>query len=123
MSNVATVEETQESKKNKPTVGEELFLVHLKRCRDEEEDHDHITLGRTATPRKRTAFTVGEELWEIHVKRSRGMEEEEEDEAGSNNGSQHHEQDGKRTTATNKVEESKCTRYNLRSKDGSTKKA
>jgi hypothetical protein len=57
--------------KDKPvSVGEELYLVHLRRHKGEEpreEDYDH------EAPRKRQ-HDVGEELWEVHVKRSRGIE-------------------------------------------------
>jgi hypothetical protein len=52
-----------------PTVGEELWNVHLRRQNEvetTEEDFDH-------SPRKRT-HSVGEELWGIHIKRSRGID-------------------------------------------------
>jgi hypothetical protein len=46
----------------KTTVGEELYLVHLRRSAGE---------SRNGSPRKRS-HSVGEELWEVHIKRSRG---------------------------------------------------
>jgi len=54
----------------KPTLGEELFLVHLSRHKNEapsEDDFDHDL------PRKR-ARSIGEELWEVHMQRSKGLE-------------------------------------------------
>jgi hypothetical protein len=61
------------------TVGEELYLVHLRRHEGEEpkaEDFDH-----TQTPTKRDrGLSAGEELWQIHLKRSRGEEVDEEKE-------------------------------------------
>lgn len=99
----------EETKKDRPTVGEELFLVHLRRCRDEEDDHDH-----EEGPRKRSASTIGEELWEIHLKRSRGMEgsldRDEDDVASGSSGN-------KKAISSPSKGETKCTRYNLRNKD------
>ena len=58
--------------KAKATAGEELFLVHLKRqeqCEDDEEDHDY------PTPRlRKPKHSIGEELFSIHQKRLRGLE-------------------------------------------------
>jgi hypothetical protein len=114
---MSKADDSEESNKNKPTVGEELFLVHLRRCRQEEEDHDHLE----ASARKRSPSTVGEELWEVHLKRSRGLGEhrEEEETLSSDNGS-HEEKKAMLSSAT--AEEPKCRRYNLRSKDASPKK-
>ena len=52
---------------NQRTVGEELFLVHLHRQLQEEDD--------TIIPRIRSR-SVGEELYEIHLKRAQGIEPE-----------------------------------------------
>jgi hypothetical protein len=64
--------EISSSSKAKPeTVGEELYLVHLRRHEGEEprvEDFDFEN-----PPRKRS-YSTGEELWNVHVKRSRGLE-------------------------------------------------
>lgn len=54
-------------KDGKPTVGEELFLVHLSRKVPPEEDFD------IDSPRKRSR-SVGEELWGVHLKRTEGLE-------------------------------------------------
>eukprot|EP01083_Nonionella_stella_P226534 804385_1 len=56
------------------TVGEELWLVHLKRQKYEDDDtYDRI-------PRKRRNHkSVGEELYEIHLKRSQGFDQQEGD--------------------------------------------
>ncbi|CAB9526534.1 expressed unknown protein [Seminavis robusta] len=51
---------------NKPTVGEELFLVHLSRDKGEDPDYDHEN-------RKKRSRSIGDELWEVHVKRSKGV--------------------------------------------------
>jgi hypothetical protein len=54
---------------DKPTKGEELFLIHLNRFNKKgptEDDFDH------EKPRKRSR-SVGEELWEVHIKRSNGL--------------------------------------------------
>ena len=53
------------------TVGEELYLVHLRRHEGEEprpEDFDFENL-----PKKRSS-SVGEELWNVHMKRSKGID-------------------------------------------------
>lgn len=136
----------EDKKKDKPTVGEELFLVHLKRLHREEEaegdvdvvdDHDYLITTSGTSQRKRSGSTVGEELWQIHCKRSRGMSEEGEydrDDVNEVDSDEHHKQ--KKTVAsistsspTTSVKskdvggEFKCTRYNLRHKDvSSTKK-
>ena len=52
------------------SVGEELYLVHLRREQGRERSEDDFDC---ATPRKR-AHSVGEELWDIHLKRSRGLD-------------------------------------------------
>jgi hypothetical protein len=108
------------STKDKHTVGEELFLVHLKRCREEElEQQDHDILG-PSPPRKRSNSKVGEELWEIHLKRSQGRVMEED--LGQDEGIDDTSLEKKEVSAP--LYEAKiCTRYNLRSKDAPRKKA
>lgn len=53
----------------KRSIGEELFLVHLKRKspEDDEEDHDE----EEKHVRRRVGKSIGEELYQIHLKRSR----------------------------------------------------
>ena len=53
----------------KRTIGEELYLIHLKRQREHEEDYNIVEI-----PRKRSR-SIGEELYEIHLKRSQGSGE------------------------------------------------
>lgn len=89
------------------TPGEELYLVHLRRLREEDDDHDYL-------PRKRRSSSVGEELWEVHRRRSQGMEED------IDRGSE--EIKHIVSTPQKKPDAPKC-RYNLRSKDSATKKA
>jgi len=60
----------------KPTLGEELFLVHLNRNAGKpvsEQDFDTVMSSQSPTSRKRSR-SVGEELWEVHVRRSQGLE-------------------------------------------------
>ena len=58
--------------KEKRSVGEELFLVHLNRYKEKRaEDFDH-----DPKPPRKVDMTVGEELWRVHCKRQRGIEEE-----------------------------------------------
>lgn len=61
------VEDDSSVQENKRTVGEELFLVHLKRKapKDEEEDYDE----EPPIERKRKS-SIGEELYQVHLKRS-----------------------------------------------------
>ena len=61
----------------KPTVGEELFLVHLSRFAREERDPNDFDREAIHTV---TGKTVGEELWEIHCKRMQGLDDEEDTE-------------------------------------------
>ena len=99
------------------TPGEELYLVHLQRFRDDEDDHDIL-------PCKRRCSSVGEELWEIHKRRSQGMDDEMDRDIEDI-----HLVDEKRkypknavvtltSTSEKKSEAPKC-RYNLRSRDSS----
>lgn len=102
------------------TPGEELYLVHLQRFRDEEDDHDLL-------PRKRRSSSVGEELWEVHKRRSQGLNDELDRDTEDS-----HIVDEKRkypehavVTLTSEHEKKsdapKC-RYNLRSRDRSITK-
>jgi hypothetical protein len=86
------------------TVGEELYLVHLQRQR-EDANND------AEQHRKRDHRTIGEELWEIHSKRSRGRQDNDRDEL--------HVEDGHSSdNSTHEVVSAgqKCP-YNLRSRD------
>jgi|EP00979_Chaetoceros_neogracilis_P008274 hypothetical protein len=56
----------------KKTIGEELFLVYLKRRLPEEEEED-LDLEPHRRVRSRS---IGQELYEVHLKRSQGMEED-----------------------------------------------
>ena len=60
--------------KKAQSLGEELFLVHLRRDARTERQGDDYDYGN---PRKHGR--IGEELWEIHLKRSRGISQKEED--------------------------------------------
>jgi hypothetical protein len=82
------------------TVGEELYLVHLRRHEGDEpkvEDFDFTTTPNP-TPRDRS-LSAGEELWRIHLQRSQGVE-----------GGEEKEEDLLRK------EETKPCRYNLRTR-------
>lgn len=58
----------------KPTIGEELFLVHLSRDRGGQWSEDDFD---SESPRKRNrSVSVGEELWNVHLCRNRGMEQD-----------------------------------------------
>ncbi|KAL3916692.1 MAG: hypothetical protein SGILL_005061 [Bacillariaceae sp.] len=109
------------SKKDKPTVGEELFLVHLKRCREEELEQQQRDCGIIPPARKRSNSTVGEELWEIHLRRSQGLNEEDDRDVEEHASST--ESMEKKASASIKNEAKACARYNLRSKDAPRKKA
>ena len=54
----------------KTTIGEELYLIHLKR-RSGNDDNDEISI-EDPLPRKRSR-SIGEELYEVHIKRSEGL--------------------------------------------------
>ena len=52
----------------KKTIGEELWLIHLKRYHPTPEDLD------TPPPKSRTrSKSIGEELYEVHLKRCKGL--------------------------------------------------
>ena len=50
---------------DKKTVGEELWLIHLKRHTPTLEDYD--------VPKRKRAKSIGQELYQIHLKRSQGV--------------------------------------------------
>lgn len=102
----------------KPTTpGEELYQVHLRRLREEEDDHDYV-------PRKRRSSSVGEELWEVHRRRNLGIEDDlDRDIEETDNSDKKDKKDLMNTTPAKKSDAPKCSRYNLRSKDVSIKKA
>lgn len=85
-----------ETEEKPETVGEELYLVHLRRHEGEDPRPEDFDLD--SSPKKRSS-SIGEELWNVHVKRSRGMEPDEE-------------KDAQETLK----EESKPCRYNLRTR-------
>lgn len=65
---------------DKPSLGEELFLVHLNRFDQEERspddfDRDEVNGGSSPCQRERS-LSRGEELWHVHCKR---MEQSEPD--------------------------------------------
>eukprot|EP00814_Leptocylindrus_danicus_P002613 CAMPEP_0116033774 /NCGR_PEP_ID=MMETSP0321-20121206/19196_1 /TAXON_ID=163516 /ORGANISM="Leptocylindrus danicus var. danicus, Strain B650" /LENGTH=114 /DNA_ID=CAMNT_0003509927 /DNA_START=139 /DNA_END=483 /DNA_ORIENTATION=- len=60
-----SVSANQTAKRNRISVGEELWEIHLARSGSTLEDSSDIA------PRKRSR-SVGEELWEVHLKRSEG---------------------------------------------------
>ena len=99
------------------TPGEELFLVHLRRLREEEDDHDYL-------PRKRRSCSVGEELWEVHRRRSQGTEDDSDRDTKEIVLLDKMSDDPKHVVATpgKKPDSPKC-RYNLRSRDSPIKKA
>mmetsp|Transcript_16903 Transcript_16903/g.35008 ORF Transcript_16903/g.35008 Transcript_16903/m.35008 type:complete len:133 (+) Transcript_16903:206-604(+) len=104
------------------TVGEELYLVHLRRLLHEEDDHDSF-------PRKRRSSSVGEELWEVHRRRSQGVEDDSDrdtEEAHTiiiNNNNMDKKDHSKCSMMTTKKPEASKYRYNLRSRDSLIKKA
>ena len=51
--------------KDKKTIGEELWLIHLKRHITTPEDYD--------VPKRKRTKSIGEELYQIHLKRSQGV--------------------------------------------------
>lgn len=60
----------------KPSLGDELFMVHLSRMSDTPEDVDK-EISLTHQPQT----TIGESLWQVHLKRSAGLGEESEEES------------------------------------------
>lgn len=59
----------------KPTLGEELFMVHLSRMSDTPEDVDS-EINLTHQPQT----TLGESLWQVHLKRSAELREDSDEE-------------------------------------------
>jgi hypothetical protein len=96
------------------TPGEELYLVHLQRFHNMEEDHDFL-------PCKRRSSSAGEELWEIHRRRSQGFDEDSDrdidDTLLQDRRNIPKEAMIKMTTAPEKKSEKPKCRYNLRSRD------
>ena len=108
---------SSENHKLETTPGEELYLVHLRRMREEEDDHDCL-------PRKRRSLSVGEELWEIHRRRSQGVEDDLDSE-NTLQGTQSIDNKNNGSKEALPSEEKKALlpkrRYNLRSADTTTK--
>mmetsp|Transcript_14036 Transcript_14036/g.35317 ORF Transcript_14036/g.35317 Transcript_14036/m.35317 type:complete len:112 (+) Transcript_14036:138-473(+) len=103
---------------NHPTPGEELYLVHLRRIR-EEDDHDYL-------PRKRRASSIGEELWEVHRRRSQGMEDDldrDTDDAHLSDKIDEPTFEKRVARAPSKKTDAPKCRYSLRSRDSQNKKA
>lgn len=98
------------------TPGEELYLVHLRRMREEEDDHDY-------QPRKRRSSSVGEELWEIHRRRSQGTEDDLDRDIEEVHLSEKRDDPKHVATAPEKKVVGPKRRYNLRSTDAQNKKA
>lgn len=61
---------------HKRTIGEELFLIYLKRRSPEEEEEDRDIEHHTEV-RKRSK-SIGEELFGVHLKRSQGLQDKDE---------------------------------------------
>ena len=68
--------------KTNTTIGEELFLVHLRRCEGKSQLEDRDLPPELVEGRKRRADSIGEELWQVHLKRSRGVDVDDVDVAG-----------------------------------------
>jgi hypothetical protein len=107
-----------------PTVGEELFLIHLRR----------ESAASTAEIHKHQAL-VGQELWEVHCQRSRGDNAVEDMDVGEQTptlkvgktGSKGNTKKATSTPAVRTKTQSKpaaaaVSRYNLRSKDAAMTK-
>lgn len=92
--------------------GEELYLVHLRRLREEDMDHDYL-------PRKRRSSSVGEELWEVHKRRSQGVDDESDTEETLLDKRDDPKQAG--VTSRKNFNAPKC-RYNLRRRGSPIKK-
>jgi len=98
------------------TIGEELYLVHLRRHEGNEpkaEDFDqYYSPSSSSAPtspttiKRHRGFSAGEELWQIHLKRSRGLEYDPDDEE--------HQQQLPPSLPMSPKEESKSCPYNLR---------
>lgn len=53
------------------TPGEELFLVHLRRQRPEDDSSPVV-----GTPERKRSKSIGEELFEVHLARSKGVQDD-----------------------------------------------
>lgn len=88
------------------TVGEELYLIHLRRSAGiSNEDDTELQPGR------KRAHSVGEELYLVHLRRSAGLDME--------NDHYENEKNNKRMPV---VVPTKPCRYNLRSRDSPASK-
>jgi len=98
------------------TPGEELYLVHLQRLREEDDDHDYL-------PRKRRSSSVGEELWEVHRRRSLGMEDDSDRDTEEGLVLDKKDDPKHDVSSPKKKANTAKSRYNLRSRDSHIKKA
>ena len=72
MTNTNTTGPKETNSDPKKTIGEELFLVYLKRRLPEEEEED-----LDVEPHRRVrSRSIGQELYDVHLKRSEGMGED-----------------------------------------------
>lgn len=88
------------------TMGEELYLVHLKRVHDEPPSADDYDYAPPSPTSRKRSCSAGEELWNVHLKRSRGMEPD-------------LDLDPEEKPAV--VHEVRVSRYNLRQRSGGSK--
>mmetsp|Transcript_53087 Transcript_53087/g.60139 ORF Transcript_53087/g.60139 Transcript_53087/m.60139 type:complete len:113 (+) Transcript_53087:66-404(+) len=103
---------TKEGKnRDKHTSGEELYLVHLQRLReDDEDDHDQPS-------RKRLSSSLGEELWEIHMRRSTDSDSHSDRDVEVNDSDKKDLHHSITKSPLKKCSTTKYCEYNLRSKD------
>lgn len=95
------------------TVGEELYLVHLRRHEGEEVRPEDFDLLGNTTPNKKRSGSIGEELWHVHMKRSKGMEPD------TDTDHDHNEEDESQETRIKDQQDSTAqspSRYNLRTR-------
>eukprot|EP01083_Nonionella_stella_P105901 304911_1 len=57
------------SNNRKRTVGEELYLVYLKRSQGQEDEDEE----QVEPIRRRRKISIGEELYSVHLRRSQGL--------------------------------------------------
>jgi hypothetical protein len=125
----ATASEDNYSSTKPKSLGEELYLVHLRRVAGVTPDEEDFDRG-TFTPRKR-AHSLGEELWGVHLKRSRGLEgdlnEEIPTDSAPNKSSERAAEKNKRGKKAKKETSSDTsiqqTRYELRKRGGGKAKS
>lgn len=60
-------------KSDSQTLGEELFLVHLRRQRNRIDSDDDGWNEEEKTPERKRSKSIGEELFEVHLTRSKGL--------------------------------------------------